>query len=752
MFECHRVAIDPATFCGRMDHGVLAAHVVRRDWHIDPPSDISDDVEVGDSGLDHHHIGTLIDIKIDLTERFTDVARILLVTLPVAAVCYLDVDRVSKRPVQRARVLRRVRKDRHVEESGIIECGADRSDLAVHHPARGDDVRACRCLGDGGLRVDGKRGVVVDVAGGVDDSAVPVIGVFVDAQICHQHDLIAVVGCEIGERALNDSVRIESPTPNCIFVGRDAEEDHRFDAQTNEVVDLGAQRGSRVLHDARQRLDRLGFVDVLTHEERSNQVIDTKVHLGDERTHRCRTAKASGSHDRSTDRIHDRRMAVSAHPPEPTTASPRPRCASRKPIAVASWTSASRFTIVAVQAWFSSDSVDIDPGDEITLKLSIQNLGKATDSYTIVPAGLTADWIRVGRGNITLFGGASDVIDVTIAAPRLPTTTAGPTGVGVRIIPTESPDDTIVAETTLDVQPFDDRRILALQPVIRSRHRANYEFMVENHGNGLASCRLRLIDPTDRIDGNFDPPAVGVAPGGASLVRLKARARRGAFRRATRTLDFEVEAEQQGHEPSATSMSLVQPKTVPTDFITKLAAVAATLGLVALGWFFVVRPEIRDAAQDKVDDRIAEFDQQNNPVTETDEENPTATTVVGNAAGNTEVGDPAEVRLASTPAQLETLDASYTVPEGESFDLTDIRVENSNNDLGRATLLVNGEVRYIWSLANIRGSFFEPSLTPTRLAAGDNLTLSVACNTIGDNALGTCLVAVNLGGRTIVDG
>ena len=46
---------------------------------------------------------------------------------------------------------------------------------------------------------------------------------------------------------------------------------------------------------------------------------------------------------------------------------------------------------MSVQAWFSNDDVDIDPGESLTLKLSVQNLGDATESYTIVPSGLTAD-------------------------------------------------------------------------------------------------------------------------------------------------------------------------------------------------------------------------------------------------------------------------------------------------------------------------------------------------------------------------
>ena len=409
---------------------------------------------------------------------------------------------------------------------------------------------------------------------------------------------------------------------------------------------------------------------------------------------------------------------------------------------------------MSVQAWFSNEDIEIDPGSSITLQLSVQNLGDATESYTIVPSGLTADWVTVDRGSVTLFGGSLDVIDVTIAPPKLPSTTAGPTVTGVRIIPSGAPDDTIVAETTLGVQSFDDRRITPLQPVIRARRRATYEFMVENHGNGLASCRVRLVDPSERVDGNFDPPAVGVAPGGASLVRLKAKAKRGIFRRATRTLGFEVEAEQQGHEPTATSLALVQPPTLSLAAVGKALAVAALVGAAVGAWFGVIKPEIRDAASDRVDERLARFDAAVDEIAaESNVDSPVDTLVDGAAddddQSTPEAGEPDFFRLAVAPAALATEDSVFTVPDGILFDLTDIRIENANNDTGRARLLINGDEAFVWSLANIRGQLFEPSLTQIRLQPQDNLTFEVRCDAVGDPATGTCAVALNVGGLRI---
>ncbi|MEM1333252.1 MAG: hypothetical protein AAGG08_07315 [Actinomycetota bacterium] len=409
---------------------------------------------------------------------------------------------------------------------------------------------------------------------------------------------------------------------------------------------------------------------------------------------------------------------------------------------------------MSVQAWFSNDEVELDAGSSVTLKLSVQNVGESTASYTVVPSGLTANWTTVERGNVTLFAGSSDVLDVTVAPPQLPTTSAGPTVVGVRIIPTDDPDATVVAETTLDIHPFDDRRIVALHPVVRARRRGNFEFMVENHGNGLASCRLRLVDPTGRIDGTFDPPAVGVAPGGSSLVRFKATAKRGLFRRAVRTLDFEIEAEQPGHTPADEQFTLIQPPTISGTGVGRALAVLGVVGAVIAAWFGVIAPAIDDAATDAVDDEVARFQEAIDELgadidlaeaaAEGDEEpEPTL---------STDDGEPAFERLAVRPALAEQLSEAFTVAQGVVFDLTDVRIENNNDDDGVASVAVNGDVIYVWNLENIRGSVFEPRITPIRLQPGDNVTFTVECDQVGSPALGTCDAAVNLSGRTLPAG
>ena len=402
---------------------------------------------------------------------------------------------------------------------------------------------------------------------------------------------------------------------------------------------------------------------------------------------------------------------------------------------------------MSVHAWFSNDDVALAPGSTLVLPLTIHNLGDETESFTVVPAGLTASWTTITPGNLTLFGGSQEVVEVTIAPPALPSTTAGPTSIAIRIIPLGDSDDAVVAETTLMVTQFDDCRIVALQPIQRARHRATFEFMVENHGNTVASCRLHLVDPSERVDGDFDPPAVGVGPGSATLVRLKARAQR-SLRRTSRTLDFEVEAARQGHDPVVSPMSLVQSPTIPGAMIARIAAVVALLAASMLAWFAVVKPTIEDAAADQVDSRLDELATTENDAIDAPggpQVTAPSSTVPGAESPGTE-GEPSFIRFEVAAPLTQTADESTTLPDTGVFDLTDLRIENPFDDRGVATLLVNTEPIFVWSLENVRGVWFEPRITPIPLDPGDNVTFSVRCDEIGDASRSTCTTALNMGG------
>ena len=108
---------------------------------------------------------------------------------------------------------------------------------------------------------------------------------------------------------------------------------------------------------------------------------------------------------------------------------------------------------MAAQAWFSRGDIEVVPGTSAVFQLTVVNLGDTTETFSLAPVGLAAGWTTIRPGSVTLFGGSQEVVDVEVQPPLLPSTTAGPTALTVRIVPQSDPDDVGSSETTLQVGP-----------------------------------------------------------------------------------------------------------------------------------------------------------------------------------------------------------------------------------------------------------------------------------------------------------
>ena len=118
-----------------------------------------------------------------------------------------------------------------------------------------------------------------------------VIGVLVEAEIGEQHELVTDLVAEILQRDLDDAVRIPCARTLGILRCGYAEQDHAGDPERRELGDLLAQRLACVLHDSRQRRDRLRLVDAFAHEERRDEVVDGQPGLGGHAAQRGRPSQ-----------------------------------------------------------------------------------------------------------------------------------------------------------------------------------------------------------------------------------------------------------------------------------------------------------------------------------------------------------------------------------------------------------------------------------------------------------------------------
>lgn len=405
---------------------------------------------------------------------------------------------------------------------------------------------------------------------------------------------------------------------------------------------------------------------------------------------------------------------------------------------------------MTVQAWFSSSDIDVVPGATAVLSLTVANLGKSTESFALSPAGLAAGWTTIRPGYVTLFGGSEETVDVEVRPPRLPSTTAGPVSLAVRMVPQADPDDVTTAETTLHIAPTFDRTINMLQPALRTRRRAVFELMLENQGNSQASCRLHLIDPSHRIEGDFDPPAVGVEPGGTTLIRLKVRASKRQWERRSRSIPFKVEADQQSTPTVTGRATLVQAPMIPERLLFRIFSLLVLAGALTGAWFGVVKPYIDRSADRAVADREPEPPATTVPGQVTivapttapaDEEDVPATTI---GPGTLEVNFTLNLPTAPEKGTQESTD--YTVPTGSTLDLTDILIQNTFGDQGVISMRV-GNIPLAWNMINLEGIDGGVQFrTPIHLLPGEKVTVETTCNQPGQDGAATCLPIVVIGG------
>lgn len=410
---------------------------------------------------------------------------------------------------------------------------------------------------------------------------------------------------------------------------------------------------------------------------------------------------------------------------------------------------------MSLQATFTRADVEIAPGATAFLELRVLSTAPYREPVSLIASGATASWATIQPRTLTLEPGEEQVVEVEVRPPRVPSTSSGPTSFSVRVVPHDHPDEATTAETIIVIAPNSDRVVTLLQPALGGRRRATYDVVVDNHGNTVASCRLSLVDHSGRLDAIFDPPSVGVEPGGGALVHMRLRAKHALWERRARMIPFRVDATQSGQLTASASGTFAQAPAIPRPALARTAAVLATIALLALAWFTLARPAIRNAARDAVDDALA------TTTTAAANSDPTASTAPGPSTGpgsstpptssvdGSEATESLTRTLAVTTPRGETTTAEFTVPIGSTLRIRQLYLQNPRRDMGEARLLRGAETLFTWNLDDSIALDI-PFVTPgVELSPGDRLTFEVHCAGVGDPSLDACVPSLTVLGTLV---
>ncbi|WP_305783859.1 COG1470 family protein [Symbioplanes lichenis] len=407
-------------------------------------------------------------------------------------------------------------------------------------------------------------------------------------------------------------------------------------------------------------------------------------------------------------------------------------------------------------ASLGSTSLSVTPGSTATVPVTVRNSSDTVEAYTLEVLGEPGEWAVVEPAEITLYPAGSATVTVTFAPPRSARVPAGERAFGVRIVPAEHPDATVVEEGTLTVEPFSELAT-TLQPGSQSGYKqGRYRIDTDNHGNVSEELTFAAADGTDQLTFALHPASVVAGNGTRTETRLTARSRRWIWWGAPREYPFTAEVRGTDDQPLTMEGVFVQRPVVSPGLLKLLAALLALILLLLALWFGLVRPAVKSAAKEAVDAQAVAAQQAAEQELATTPPDPTPTPTTGANGGNgtqggangngngsgtgtgAGVGGAAGGQQFSAAVTFRTntggsAERSFTVPARKTFLLTDFLVDNVQGDEGTLRVTANEVPVVTYALENFRNQDYH-SVTPIRVPAGAEVSMLVVCRRPGTPA------------------
>jgi hypothetical protein len=414
-----------------------------------------------------------------------------------------------------------------------------------------------------------------------------------------------------------------------------------------------------------------------------------------------------------------------------------------------------------------TSDLTVDPGSVVTTELRVRNTGDVVDQFSFQPLGDAAAWIKVEPPTVRLFPATDEVVVVSIAPPRDPSSKPGPTTWAVKAIPQEDPDGAAVAEGSVDVGTFIEIGA-ELQPVTGSgRFTGRFDVAIDNRGNLPVPVRLAGTDAEQMLGFEFDPAQVETEPGSAHFSKLRIKPAKKIWRGQPKNHPFQVIVEPQlagatppagddEGEPPAPDSDAPQPVVLNGNLLQEpiipkwlwkavLALIALLLALWIL-WKTLLKPQVESAAREIAIEEVAEVEeqveelapaveeaaQQAEVAQEVAEEAETAAEGAQEAAEEAAEGGGAApgsvLNETSVPTffRLTAGGAPFTTQDDQQYAITDIVLQNPAGDQGRISVAVNGVLVLESALENFRDLDFH-FVAPYVVLEGQTAAIQTDC-------------------------
>ncbi|WP_347352188.1 hypothetical protein [Intrasporangium sp.] len=427
-------------------------------------------------------------------------------------------------------------------------------------------------------------------------------------------------------------------------------------------------------------------------------------------------------------------------------------------------------------ARLDQESVSLNAGESATIPLEVRNTGDVVEDYQLEVVGVPAGWTTIADPQFTLYPGTSTVTTLTVNPPRSSEVPAGRLSFGIRVVPVDNPDDTVVPEAVVEVLPFLDTTAELVPRTSRGRRTGRHQVAIDNRGNVPVTAFIAVTDQAELLK-ESDTEAITVPPGRAAFTKIKVRPVELLWTGPPTTIPFVVTVTPQDSLPVALQGTHLQEPVIPKWFgKALLIALAALLALAAI-WSWLLKPTVQAAARDAAADvarqeaqaqakqvaaqaaeaqkaaTAAEVAQVKaaSAAKQADTTNKQVQLAVTGGVPPRVVTAPFSLRLAVSDARAgSTRTDSFDVAKGQSLSITDFVLENPQGDEGLLLVSIGRQIILSQALESFRTTDYH-FVTPFVATGKATVTLTIQCRQPGappgvTPAPTTCRDAVTIGG------
>lgn len=262
--------------------------------------------------------------------------------------------------------------------------------------------------------------------------------------------------------------------------------------------------------------------------------------------------------------------------------------------------------MASVIAILRTEQLEIDPGHAAETVLTVHNTGSIVEQFSVSVIGEAAEWSTVEPSALSLFPNTQQDVTVTFRAPREWHIAPGSVPFGVKVVPANDPEGSVVEEGALALAPYQDVEAELLPAVATGKLKGKLGIAIDSKSNVPVPATLRGRDPSDTLVIDLKPRTVVLQPGTTTFAKMTIVPRKRYLRGPQKQARFKIAVEPDEGEPILLDATLIQRAILPKGSFAGLAVIA-----VLAGWFLLIRPTVKNAAVSAVQPSIATQQKQN---------------------------------------------------------------------------------------------------------------------------------------------